>query len=59
MLTKWREKPSDRKGIHTMVSYKDRPLRKTVFSISLERSLYTGLTVSIYILEKGIVKCEP
>ena len=28
-----------------MVSYKDRPLRETIFSISLGRSLYTSLTV--------------
>ena len=31
-----------------MVSYKDRPLRKTIFSISLGLSLYTGLTVSTH-----------
>ena len=45
MLNEWREKFSEILGIYTKPSYKDRPLRKTVFSISLGRSLYTGLTV--------------
>ena len=45
MLTEWREKFSERKGIHTMLSYKGQPLRKTVFSIYLGWSLYVSLTV--------------
>ena len=47
VLNEWREKFSEILGIYTKPSYKDRPLRKTVFSISLGRSLYTGLTVHI------------
>ena len=45
VLNEWKEKFSEILGIYTKPSYKDRPLRKTVFSISLGRSLYTGLTV--------------
>ena len=48
MLNELRKKFSERKGIYTLVSYKDRPLQKTVFSLG--RSLYTSLTVyHIYI----------
>ena len=39
MLNEWRENFSEIKVIYTKVSYKDRTLRKTLFSISLGQSL--------------------
>ena len=45
VLNEWREKFSEILGIYAKPSYKDRALQKTDFSISLGRSLYTGLTV--------------
>ena len=54
VLNEWREKFSEILGIYTKPSYKDRPLRKTVFSISLGRSLYTGLTVLDILCNKEV-----